>query len=190
MYQDGALAWRAVWGPGLDDLLWWQDVGAGSSYLPIHDGQKSVVALWEEQTASLSQVREFDPQGRVTTWNPDETQECQETDSLDLCDWQPGAARFGFGWHSAWRSQLTGLVQMRQRWYSPVLGQFLSHDPLEYGDSYNLYAFGGQDPINGWDPFGLRNQSLAQPQECGFLCRSVEVGKEARKLEKRALDTV
>ena len=45
--------------------------------------------------------------------------------------------------------------------YSPKLGQFLSHDPLEYLDSPNLYAFGARDPVNGWDPMGLGTQGFA-----------------------------
>ena len=53
---------------------------------------------------------------------------------------------------------------MRHRWYSPTLGEFLSHDPLEEVDSFNLYAFAAHDPINSWDPFGLRSNSLARRQ--------------------------
>jgi hypothetical protein len=47
------------------------------------------------------------------------------------------------------------------RWYSPRLGQFMSHDPMHYVDSVNLYAFAGFDPINSWDPMGLESSDLA-----------------------------
>ncbi|MEZ4462466.1 MAG: RHS repeat-associated core domain-containing protein [bacterium] len=47
------------------------------------------------------------------------------------------------------------------RWYSPRLGQFVSHDPLHYVDSTNLYAFAGFDPVNSWDPMGLESSDLA-----------------------------
>ena len=156
----GALVWQAAWGPGLDELVWWRDVQAGQGYLALGDGQKSVVGLWHQRDASLSHARSFDALGRATLWNPDESAGCEELGADEVCDWQPSQARFGFGWHSAWRSPLTGLVQMRQRWYSPGLGQFLSPDPLEYVDSHNLWAFAGQDPINGWDPFGLSSGGL------------------------------
>ena len=159
------LQWRAVWGPGLDDLVWWHDVAGGHSYIPLTDGQKSVVGLWHEQQGKLAHLRSFDARGQVTTWQMEtETPRCQESAAsglpceLDLAD---SPTRFGFGWHSAWRSATTGLVQMRQRWYSPKLGQFLSHDPLEYLDSHNLYAFGARDPVNGWDPMGLGTQGFA-----------------------------
>ena len=167
----GALVWQAAWGPGLDELVWWRDVQAGQGYLPLGDGQKSVVGLWHQRSASLSHARSFDALGRATLWNPDETPGCEELGADEVCDWQPSQARFGFGWHSAWRSPLTGLVQMRQRWYSPGLGQFLSPDPLEYVNSHNLWAFAGQDPINGWDPFGLSSGGFTeQAGECGLFC--------------------
>ncbi|HEX7829389.1 MAG TPA: RHS repeat-associated core domain-containing protein [Thermoanaerobaculia bacterium] len=51
---------------------------------------------------------------------------------------------------------VTGLVYVRNRWYSPGTGTFLAPDPLGYVDSANLYAFAGGDPINGRDPLGLQ----------------------------------
>ena len=161
---------------GLDELVWWHDVPGGHSYIPLTDGMKSVVGLWNEQTAKMDQVRSFDPRGQVTTWSPQEVASCQERadctspgTSCAPCELElpqahtsgPSPTRFGFGWHSAWRSPTTGLVQMRQRWYSPRLGQFLSHDPLEYLDSFNLFAFAGRDPVNGWDPMGLGRWGFA-----------------------------
>ena len=65
---------------------------------------------------------------------------------------------------------------MRHRWYSPTLGQFVSHDPYEYVDSFNLYAFAAFDPINNWDPWGLSS--------CGFFDFSCQ--RDAR--EKEMLD--
>mgnify|MGYP006191519927 CR=1 FL=1 len=65
--------------------------------------------------------------------------------------------------NSLFRSPTTGLVYMRNRWYSPRLGQFVSHDPLEYVDSSNLYAFAAFDPINKWDPFGLESDKSSKP---------------------------
>ena len=44
---------------------------------------------------------------------------------------QPLSGAFPFGLSSAWRSPTTGLVQMRARWYSPALGEFVSIDELK-----------------------------------------------------------
>jgi len=50
----------------------------------------------------------------------------------------------------------TGLVFMRNRWYDPQTGTFLTPDPMGYADSSSLYAFAGGDPVNGRDPTGLQ----------------------------------
>lgn len=43
---------------------------------------------------------------------------------------------------------------MRDRWYDPSTGTFLTPDPEGYGDSSNLYIFGKGDPVNNSDPTG------------------------------------
>lgn len=49
---------------------------------------------------------------------------------------------------------MTGLVYMRDRWYDPKSGSFMTPDPEGYQDSSNLYSFCGGDPINCSDPTG------------------------------------
>lgn len=49
---------------------------------------------------------------------------------------------------------MTGLVYMRDRWYDPKTGTFMTPDPEGYQDSSNLYSFCGGDPINCSDPTG------------------------------------
>jgi hypothetical protein len=49
----------------------------------------------------------------------------------------------------------TGLLNFRNRLYSPEQGRFVSRDPLGYVDGMGLHeAFGG-NPGNRWDPWGL-----------------------------------
>src|SRR5207244_4234617 len=47
-----------------------------------------------------------------------------------------------------------GFAYFRERWYSPRDGQWLTADGLGYGDSSNLYAGFGLNPINDFDPTG------------------------------------
>jgi RHS repeat-associated protein len=56
-----------------------------------------------------------------------------------------------------------GLYFYRARSYDPVKGRFLQRDPLGYVDGTNLYAYGGDNPINHADPDGER--------ECSGPCR-------------------
>jgi RHS repeat-associated protein len=48
-----------------------------------------------------------------------------------------------------------GNYYYRARHYSTVLGRFLQADPIGYIGGRNLYAYGGNDPLNGVDATGL-----------------------------------
>ncbi len=41
------------------------------------------------------------------------------------------------------------------RWYDPATGRWISKDPILLAGGLNLYAFCGNDPMNGSDPTGL-----------------------------------
>ncbi len=49
----------------------------------------------------------------------------------------------------------TGLYYLRNRYYNPMLGRFLSPDPIGIAGGINLYAYTFDDPMNWVDPLGL-----------------------------------
>jgi RHS repeat-associated protein len=49
----------------------------------------------------------------------------------------------------------TGLYFMRARYYDPVIGRFISEDPLGVEAGLNPYVFADGDPVNRSDPSGL-----------------------------------
>ena len=49
----------------------------------------------------------------------------------------------------------TQMYFYRARYYSPVLGRFISRDPIGYGSGMNLYEYVGGMAVGAVDPMGL-----------------------------------
>lgn len=61
-----------------------------------------------------------------------------------------------FGFAGGMYDADTGLVHFGARDYDPVIGRWLSKDPILFaGGQFNLYAYLNSDPINRRDPLGL-----------------------------------
>jgi RHS repeat-associated protein len=127
----------------------------------IPDHRNSVAATIDMDTHSVYRLARYTPEGLLTVLEDDGTVICAEGADLTVNCKGPDMP---FAFNGMWRSEVSGLSYMRNRWYSPHLAQFMSHDPLEYIDSYNLYAFASLDPINFWDPWGLGAKQLVDPK--------------------------
>lgn len=60
-----------------------------------------------------------------------------------------------FRFSSKYTDTETGVIYYGRRFYSPTLGRFISRDPIEEAGGINLYAFCGNDSVNGWDRLGM-----------------------------------
>jgi len=58
-------------------------------------------------------------------------------------------------------NQTGGFTYLRNRWYDPATGRFLTQDPIGLAGGVNLYAYAGNDPVQFSDPFGLCPQCWA-----------------------------
>jgi RHS repeat-associated protein len=57
-----------------------------------------------------------------------------------------------------------GLIYMRNRWYDPFLGRFITQDPFDVRGGLNLYEYSLNNPLNRIDPFGLNDVGTNQSE--------------------------
>jgi len=53
-----------------------------------------------------------------------------------------------------------GFVYLRNRWYDPKTGRFLTQDPIGLAGGINLYSYAGNNPVMFTDPFGLMCEKI------------------------------
>lgn len=84
-----------------------------------------------------------------------------------------------FGYTGRQWDAKAGLYQYRARYYDPVLGVFLSMDPIGTKDDPNLYMYVGLDPVNNGDPTGTCRASRIGA-EVGSVCGGTATPSETK----------
>lgn len=114
----------------------------GNVYVPIHDHQGSVRCLIDVQTKQVAEFYRYTAFGREEIFN-------SRGDLLN-------STEVGNPWRfSSKRCHTpTGLICFGKRDYDPLLGRWISPDPLFFCDTPNLYAFVQNDPLTLCDPYG------------------------------------
>ncbi len=109
-----------------------------------------------EESAVIQEAYDFDAYGRTLIFNAAGTDDNWWADnavqvSNSLCQFLFTGQRF---------DAETGLYYYKRRYYSPVLGRFLSRDPELFGtDAPNLQAYAGSSPSRYVDPIGKQFES-------------------------------
>lgn len=147
--------WRSyVWGPDLSGTLTgaggigglavtfddFADAGGGSGYVgplfPTYDGNGNLMRLYDTAREVRAQY-EYGPFG--------------EGRSLQGPQASANPVRFS----SKAADAETGLVYYGYRYYSPMLGRWVSRDPIEERDGVNVYAYVGNAPASSLDVLGM-----------------------------------
>jgi len=130
-----ALQKRLQYGLGIDDAVMVIDVATGTRDSLIPDIQGSMIGSLASGTAILTKIG-YTPYGTSATATP------------------------GIRYTGRRLDALTGLYHYRARAYRDDWGRFLQPDPIGLDGGNNLYAYVGNNPLNGTDPFGLITNKL------------------------------
>jgi len=124
----------------LDQPLW-ERIG-GYTYDVHIDALGNVVAIATTKNTGQYHVRAYG----YDAWGQDESPgDTLGLNGTDRARWK-GALYIGTE---------AGLYYMRNRWYEPATGRFLSEDPLGIQNAgLNLYLYSANDPVNKYDPSG------------------------------------
>ena len=143
-----------VWGSRLDELIAYRrKVGSSWETYFIHHGGQDTAARLVNSSGAVVEKYEYDPYGRASVYD----------DSNNYVGWT-SAYGLPFLWKAIRVDAETGLLYMRNRYYSPALGRFLTPDPLgAWGDRLNCgnrQAYVGERPLSYRDPLGLQGEGI------------------------------
>ena len=122
---------------GLISMTMYSGANAGT-YFYSFDGNGNLAALVNAANGSLAAQYEYGPFGEVI----------RSTGSLALVN--------PFRFSTKYQDDETGLLYYGYRYYDPSAGRWPNRDPLEEQGGGNLNGFAGNEPIGGYDIFGLK----------------------------------
>lgn len=81
--------------------------------------------------------------------------------------------------YDEWATLSATATYYRARYYDPQIGRFMSEDPLRFnGDGTNFYGYVNNNPVIGFDPFGLRTKCTYAGVPRTLVCWDDGKGKQ------------
>jgi RHS repeat-associated protein len=136
----GSTALANLLNGGIDEVFTRAD--STGVFTPLKDAHGSTIAL-VDGSGNLATTYGYDPFGNTTV---------------------SGAASANASQYTGRENEGNGLYFYRARYYSPLLGRFISEDPLGFAGDQNFYRYAGNAPVNFLDPFG--NYKCQNSDEC------------------------
>jgi len=107
----------------------------GTNTLYYHDSNLGNLNQVTDSTGTVIQTYDYDAFGNITA--------------------QTGALTAKYAYKTKEYSPETGLIFFGARYYNPLIGRFITPDPLGMADGPNLYLYVRNDPVNRTDFYGL-----------------------------------
>jgi RHS repeat-associated protein len=154
--------WGLNLGGGIGGLLAVTD--AGQHYQYLYDGKGNVSAVLDASAQPVASYR-YDAFGKLLS--------------------KSGSFEQPFMFSTKRYFQGVGLSYYGYRFYQPVMGRWLTRDPLQEAGGINLYGFVQNNPVNYFDPYGLSFKDTSTSDVVGALA-----GCESGSMEEALLQAI
>ena len=132
-----------------------QGSNAAVTYFYAYNGQGDVIAIYNSSNSTLVGSYEYDLWGKLISVTPASS----SSDPKGILTKNP------FRYRGYYYDNETGYYYLNARYYDPQVRRFISADDMAYlgadgtVNTYNLFAYCENDPVQGYDPTGCRNEN-------------------------------
>lgn len=175
--SDGFGSWREVYAYGPTGLFWKRGILDGTGSRWYHADWLGSVKILSDVNVNVTDTYNYDAFGNITNQTDPTHNPFRYVGQLGYYRRNvlatPSPPEYGRGQDR--------LMLLGARWYDPVIGRFLTQDPMGYAGGLNLYSYVGNNPVGFADPLGLAKDD-------GFLGKVESAGLWLLSLPGRAVD--